>query len=190
MTTDITFETSSPNENKTFNKKQNPFLPIIWGLGTGFIIIFILLLINLFAAHGAVEKTISSNTLILQDTLDDIIHYIDLYEISQNENYLILLQGELNRADVLFEQTKSLSDTHQPLKHIPSKVKVHETIETTIFYLEETLKKKIEFTPSTVLQLREELSYIDNEISKKPTSDFTEFVCTTNKHLEKLRSTW
>lgn len=182
-------KTTEPRTKEVPLKSKNNDGGFFGGFVTLGIVSLMLFLFFGYLTHG-VSTQIQDNTIILQTSLDDVVHHIDLFEVSKNENFLILLQSDLNKMDVLLEQTKAMDDSYLSFSQKSEVSKLHQLIKTNIFYLEECLKQNMQFVPNDLYQFRTELSFVEKELSGNPVINYTDLIQHTNELHTKFRRSW
>lgn len=175
-------ETLTRKKESRMSRKKKKKPNTHWLLFSAF---FITLLV-LFSAHSHINKTTQDNTILMQLSVNDIIHTINIYRETENPNHLISLNGELNALRVLIEQTEELSNTFN-LPFLPDRQenKLYNSVVINNFYLESSLKGDILFNPSHLYNFENTLKEINLNSLEKPFTVYTDYIGTSNLILTK-----
>lgn len=168
---------------KTFDFNVLPFASV-------FIAFFIVLIPFVYTSHS-INNEIVKNTIMTQSSIQSVIHNIASFELTTNENHLILLQSELTKLEVLLEQTEKLDgfllqNNHSNARNNYLLTKVKENI----YFLEESLAGNMQFNPNYIFQFKEELNVISSHFEKKPVTTYDEFVRETDRLISNIKNNW
>lgn len=108
----------------------------------GFVgIVFLLITLVGFLIFAHVDKQMDNNVVSIKEKMIQTVHYIDLYEVTQEEGYLIYAYGELKELSTVLDQTASLS-TNYPNLYLNHEGVVKQLVDSELETFEKAIKHK------------------------------------------------